>query len=86
MTGRTATSVRVTALLFAQFRVAAGRQRIEVELEGDATVRSLAERLQGDLALDLKGALCAVDERYSDPDVVLHGGETVAFLPPVSGG
>jgi molybdopterin synthase sulfur carrier subunit len=84
--GSSTTSVRVTALLFAQFRVAAGRQRIEVELDGKATVRSLAERLQRDLPLDLRGALCAVDERYSDPDLALHGGETVAFLPPVSGG
>lgn len=81
-----ATAVRVTALLFAQFRVEAGRQRVELELPDGATVRTLAERIERDLGLRLRGALCAVDERYADPDRPLEGGETVAFLPPVSGG
>lgn len=79
-------TVRVTALLFAQFRMAAGRKRVEFELPDYATVRDLAERLERDLGLELRGALCAIDEQYSDPDAVLRGGETVAFLPPVSGG
>lgn len=78
--------MRVTALLFAQFRVAAGRKQVDLDLPASATVRSVAERLERELKLDLRGALCAVDEQYSDPDVALSGGETVAFLPPVSGG
>ncbi len=78
--------MKVTALLFAQFRVAAGRNRIELELPPKATVRGVADRLETDLDVDLSGALCAVDERFSDPDAPLCGGETVAFLPPVSGG
>lgn len=86
MSAPTPTAVRVTALLFAQFRVAAGRQRLDLELSDGATVRTLAERIESEFELDLRGALCAVDERYSDPDRPLVGGETVAFLPPVSGG
>lgn len=78
--------MKVTALLFAQFRQEAGRDRLELDLPDSATVRTVAERLERELDLDLRGALCAVDEQYSDPGHVLSGGERVAFLPPVSGG
>lgn len=78
--------VRVTALLFAQYRVDGGRERLELELPAGATVRSAAEALEAQLPLSLAGAMAAVNERYSRPEQPLAEGDRVAFLPPVSGG
>lgn len=80
-------SVSVTVRFFAQLRAAVGTTETTVAIEPGRDVRALADRLEAEHAgLSLRGSMCAVDERYADPATVLHGGETVAFLPPVSGG
>jgi molybdopterin converting factor subunit 1 len=77
----------VTVRFFAQLRAAAGTDAATVPIEPGSDVRSLAARLEADYeGLRLHGAMCAVDEAYADPATPLRGGETVAFLPPVSGG
>jgi molybdopterin converting factor subunit 1 len=77
----------VTVRFFAQLRHAAGVAEATVEVQPGADVRALARRLEArHEGLSLSGAMCAVDERYADPSTPLRGGETVAFLPPVSGG
>ena len=77
----------VTGRFFAQLRHAAGVAEATIEVEPGSDVRSLARHLEGrHEGLSLSGAMCAVDERYADPSTPLQGGETVAFLPPVSGG
>lgn len=79
--------MKVTALLFASFRATAGRPSLDLELEGDATVRRVADAVEASVAgLSLDGALCAVNEDYADPERRLADGDRVAFLPPVSGG
>ena len=80
-----ASTVRV--LLFARLRREAGWSDATFDVPEGSTVAELAETIRrSSTALDLSGCMCAVDERYASPDVRLHGGETVAFLPPVSGG
>jgi len=80
-----ATTVEVR--FFAQLRAAAGTSETTVAIEPGTDVRALAERLEAEYeGLYLHGTMCAVDERYADPATRLNGGETVAFLPPVSGG
>lgn len=77
----------VTVLLFADLRVAAARSRLELELPEEATVRTAAGRLEGELGAGrLRGVMCAVNERYASPTTALADGDVVAFLPPVSGG
>lgn len=77
----------VTVLFFAQVRHAAGAAELRVQLSNDTTLIDLARRLEAERpGLVLRGCLCAVDETYAPPDRVIRGGETVAFLPPVSGG
>ncbi|MEJ2290064.1 MAG: MoaD/ThiS family protein [Deinococcales bacterium] len=77
----------VTVLLFADLRVAAARERLELDLPAGATVRSAADRLEADLGTGrLRGVMCAVNERYASPTTALADGDVVAFLPPVSGG
>ncbi len=80
--------LRVTALLFAQYRHSAGADEIDLELDAGATVRSVADELEARFgeALSLRGAMTAVNERYERPDRTLDDGDRVAFLPPLSGG
>jgi len=79
--------VTVTVLLFADLRLTAGRDRLELDLPERATVRSAADRLERELGSGrLSGVMCAVNERYAGPATVLSEGDVVAFLPPVSGG
>ena len=77
----------VTVRFFAQLRTATGTDAATVPVEPGSSVRALARHLEASYeGLDLRGAMCAVDEAYADPATPLRGGETVAFLPPVSGG
>lgn len=76
----------VTALLFAQYRARTGLERLEIEVSESATVRAAATEVATRTGLDLSGAMCAVNERYSQPEQSLQAGDRVAFLPPVSGG
>lgn len=86
MTASTA-GASVGVRFFAQLRAAAGTSETTVAIEPGTDVRALAQRLEAEYdGLSLHGTMCAVDERYADPATRLNGGETVAFLPPVSGG
>ena len=77
----------VTVLFFARLREAAGVERLNVPLMSATTVADLAHGLERERpGLRLAGSLCSVDERYAEPRHLLRGGETVAFLPPISGG
>lgn len=79
--------MQVRVLLFANLKQQAGRGELSLELPEPATVRSAAAALGERLgALPLEGVMCAVNERYVDPGTALSEGDTVAFLPPVSGG
>lgn len=77
----------VTVLLFARLREAAGRERTSVAWAPGMTVGDVADRLRVELPdLPLRGSLCAVNERYARPHDLVEEGDTVAFLPPISGG
>ncbi len=75
-------SVRVTVRLFAGLRERAGRARLE--LDDVASVDAVWERL--DLGDEPPGLLYAVNREYVTRGHVLHDGDEVAVIPPVSGG
>jgi len=79
--------MNVTVRLFAQLRTAAGTGEVPVTLAGNATAgdaaRAVGERFP---ALDVRGAMVAVNARYAKPSTALADGDVVALLPPVSGG
>lgn len=73
--------------LFAAYREAAQTARFEAPLPAGARVRDLLQSLHGRIpALQSAPGLVAVNQEYVDHDVVLHDGEEVALIPPVSGG
>ena len=77
----------IQLLLFASYRDQVGQREMRLELSEPLTVRQVAKKLQADYPdLSLKGALCALNERYVSPEQEVKGGDTLAFFPPVSGG
>jgi molybdopterin synthase sulfur carrier subunit len=79
----------VRVLLFAGLREAAGTRELCVELDSAAGIAELREALARtcpSLAPLLANAAIAVNEEYAVGDVRLQPGDTVALIPPVSGG
>jgi molybdopterin converting factor small subunit len=80
--------VRVTVLLFARYREAAGRPALEVEAQEGATLQGIWEKVQ-EAVPALAGErrpLFACDRAHARPDRVVTGREEIAVFPPVSGG
>ena len=81
--------MRIRVLLFASLRERAGRGELDLELEDGAAVAAARDALESRFPklLTEARAATAVNGEYSrDPRQVLHEGDEVAFLPPVSGG
>jgi molybdopterin synthase catalytic subunit len=81
--------VQIRVLLFASLREAAEASELTLRLGPEARAHDvldeLAQRLPGRLAL-LERSVLAVNEEYATPDLSLRDGDTVAVIPPVSGG
>jgi MoaE-MoaD fusion protein len=76
--------MRVRVLLFAGLRERAGAPEVELELPDGARVGDALERLRE--LTDGIPVVMAVNEEYADSADVLHAGDEVALIPPVSGG
>lgn len=68
-----------------------GAEAVPVELPGGATVSGLLEKLSAQVsggcpATALRGIAVGVNAEYATAERVLHEGDEVALLPPVSGG
>lgn len=83
------THMKVTIKLFASFREAAGAPQSVVEIAPGTTIsqlwRDLVEAHPSMQPLSSSAAF-ALNGRYTREDAALSDGDTVAFLPPVSGG
>ncbi|HEX5926336.1 MAG TPA: molybdenum cofactor biosynthesis protein MoaE [Baekduia sp.] len=76
--------MKVSIRLFAGLRERAGRDELELDLPDGARVADALDRVQH-LAPGVSLVL-AVNREYADVDVVLHAGDELAVVPPVSGG
>jgi MoaE-MoaD fusion protein len=76
--------VRVSIRLFAGLRERAGRDELELDLPDGARVADALAEVQH-LAPGVSLVL-AVNREYADADAVLHAGDELAVVPPVSGG
>ena len=81
--------MRVRVRLFARYREALGRERLEVDLPEDGTVESawsaVADR-HPELAPYRPFTLFAVGEDYVSPEYRLRPDDELCLFPPVSGG
>ena len=81
--------MRVVVKLFGAIREAVGEKELGIELPDGATAEALRRELAArHPVFDDFGERLAVSVGFevAPPDTVLHDGEEVAFLPPVSGG
>ena len=79
----------VTARFFAVLRERMGQAATQVQMAPGGTVAALWETLVAERPelRDLRAATrFAVNGQYATPETLLHDGDEVAFLPPMSGG
>jgi len=82
-------TVTVTILLFAGAAERAGTRRLEIPSEPDDTVERVRDRVvacRPAIAPLLPTLLYALNEEYVKPSAAVSPGDTLAFIPPVSGG
>ena len=78
--------MQVKVLFFAAHRRAAGIGEATLELMIGTSVREASQILERQYNLQLRGSMVAVNDEYATPERVLEGGDTLALIPPVSGG
>ena len=81
--------MRCKILLFAQLVDEVGARSLELELPDDATVSDAIDALAKivtSIAPFKNPIAIAVNQRYVRPDYELNDGDTIALIPPVSGG
>jgi molybdopterin synthase catalytic subunit len=81
--------MRVRVLLFASLRERAGCAELDLELAEGAGVEAARKAIEArfpKLLTDARAAAAVNGEYARDPGQVLHEGDELAFLPPVSGG
>ena len=79
--------MRINVLYFAQLKQSRGLAEESVETEA-ATVGALYQAIAEQHSLDLPiGQIrIARNEAFCPPDTPIEDGDTVAFMPPMSGG
>lgn len=76
----------MTILLFAQLREVMGSSALELDIKA-LTVSELLEHLAECYPqMPLQHVMVAVNEELAGSDDLIQPGDTVALLPPVSGG
>ncbi|WP_018924293.1 molybdopterin converting factor subunit 1 [Salsuginibacillus kocurii] len=76
----------IKVLLFAKLQEEAGVHEIELEGSG-RTVQSVKEQLVQEYRLpSLETSMAAINEEFVKEEDIVSPGDTVAFIPPISGG
>ncbi len=78
--------MRLNVVFFAHLRREIGVEQLQMEVPDGADVRTVAQLVEAQHGLSLKGCMVAVNESYASPEQALRPGDEVAFLPPVAGG
>ena len=81
--------VKVRLLFFAVLRDITGQSETELELAGGTRAGAIWQQLRAQyakLADYAQPPMIAINESYESPDVELHDGDELAFIPPVAGG
>lgn len=77
----------VKVLFFAQIQEEVGAKELDFDAAGKTVQEVKNIYLEKyDIADLLAEAMVAVNEEYAKDDTILQAGDTLAFIPPVSGG
>ena len=75
----------INILLFAHLQEALGESKLSVELS-DVTVAQLKEWMEKRYPqLSLQQIMTAVNEEFATDTTIVKSGDTIAFIPPISG-
>lgn len=89
MTPETTPSIQITVLLFAAHREAVGQRALSLSVAAGTTVAEAFDRISRD-APGLRAlrpyTSFAINRSVCPAESILHNGDEVAFLQPVSGG
>lgn len=81
--------MKLSVLLFATLKDAAGQRKFALEVAEESTVadarREIAARFPA-LQAHLETAIIAVNREFASPEDLLHADDELALFPPVSGG
>ena len=73
-------------LFFAHLRDAVGEESIEMEANGK-TVAELKQQISETYDIQkLDTVMVAINEEFAPDSEIIQDGDTIAFIPPVSGG
>lgn len=76
----------INILLFAHLQEALGESKLTIELS-DVTVAQLKEWMEKHYPqLSLQQIMTAVNEEFATDNILIKSGDTIAFIPPISGG
>lgn len=82
-------TITCTILLFAQLADAVGESQLSLDLPDDAKVTDALDALatkHAAITPHRPTLAVAVNESYATADTSLNDGDTIALIPPVSGG
>ena len=81
--------MQCTVLVFAQLAEKLGTDRVQLDLAAGSSVAAALDKLAAahPAIAELRPVLAvAVNDCYRDTTTTLNGGDTLALIPPVSGG
>lgn len=81
--------MKVRVLFFAQLKDACGESERVIETQNGVTIGQLVELIMNDACVSPWKSLplrYAVNEKFEDGQTELRDGDTLALIPPVSGG
>lgn len=76
----------IKVLLFAELQENIGKNALNLAIE-ETNVLELKQQLEKDYpSLNLKKVMTAINEEYANDEDKIQAGDTIALIPPVSGG
>ncbi len=78
--------MKINVLFFAHHRRATGIPETSLSVPDGSSVKVIADLIALQFNLNFKGSMIAVNDAYASPEQILENNDTIAFIPPVSGG
>ncbi|WP_313803315.1 molybdopterin converting factor subunit 1 [Cytobacillus sp.] len=73
-------------LFFAHLRDAVGEESITMDANGKTIAELKQMVLEKYASVNLENVMTAINEEFASDEDIIHEGNEIAFIPPVSGG
>lgn len=73
-------------LFFAHLRDQVGAEEVQMEAAGKTVAALKAEVTETYKLAKMDTVMTAINEEFAQDDEIINEGDTIAFIPPVSGG